>query len=142
MVGVVMYFCSAARNSPACKGKSLQCLRKCRFSYIDTSRALSARRHLTAAFGYSARTPQRPSRLHLGCQTHQTWCALPDIFRAAPRRRSPVARTRFKPLIYLNGFGAGACGGLASKSKYLVQMNKPPKVAAGVVQKMHSGRWL
>jgi hypothetical protein len=41
--------CSAARNSPACKGKSLRCLRKCRFAYIDTSPALSARRHLTAA---------------------------------------------------------------------------------------------
>src|SRR5262249_28697035 len=59
--------CSAARNSPACKGKSLRCLRKSRFAYIDTSQALSARRHLTAAL--------RPSRLHLGCQTHQTWCA-------------------------------------------------------------------
>src|SRR6516165_3191155 len=93
MVGVVMYFCenrsiimvisfflfwhhgcSAARNSPACKGKSLRCLRKCRFSYIDTSPALSARRHLTAALRYSARLPQRLSRLHLGCQTHQTYC--------------------------------------------------------------------
>jgi hypothetical protein len=59
--------CSAARNSPACKGKSLRCLRKRRLTYIDTSPALSARRHLTAAL--------RPSRLHLGCQTHQTWCA-------------------------------------------------------------------
>ena len=54
------------RNSPACKGKSLRCLRKCRFAYIDTSPALSARRHLTAAL--------RPSRSHLGCQTHQTYC--------------------------------------------------------------------
>src|SRR6516165_1055393 len=59
--------CSAARNSPACKGKSLRCLRKCRFAYIDTSPALSARRHLTAAL--------RPSRLHLGCQSHQISCA-------------------------------------------------------------------
>jgi hypothetical protein len=59
--------CSADRNSPAGKGKSLRCLRKCRFPYIDTSRALSARRHLTAA-------PRRPSRLRLGCQTHQTYC--------------------------------------------------------------------
>ena len=67
--------CSAARNSPACKGKSLRCLRRCRFAYIDTSPALSARRYLTAAFRYSARPPHRPSRLHLGCQTHQTWCA-------------------------------------------------------------------
>src|SRR5262249_1982583 len=41
--------CSAARNSPACKGKSLRCLRKCRFAYIDNSPALSARHHLTAA---------------------------------------------------------------------------------------------
>jgi len=41
--------CSAARNSPACKDKNLRCLRKCRFAYIDTSPALSARRHLTAA---------------------------------------------------------------------------------------------
>jgi hypothetical protein len=65
--------CSADRNSPACKGKSLRCLRKSRFSYIDTSPALSARRHLTAALRYSARPPHRPSRLHLGCQTHQTY---------------------------------------------------------------------
>src|SRR5262245_56944939 len=43
------------RNSPACKGKSLRCLRKSRFAYIDTSPALSARRHLTAALPYSAR---------------------------------------------------------------------------------------
>jgi len=36
---------------------------------------------------------------------------LPDIFRAAPHcRRSPVARIRFKALIYLKRFGAGACG--------------------------------
>jgi len=65
---------SAERNSAVCKGKSLRCLRKCRFSYIDTSLALSARRHLTAALRYSVRPPQRPSRLHLGCQTHQTYC--------------------------------------------------------------------
>src|SRR5262249_13311191 len=32
------------------------------------------RRHLTAALRYSAHPPQRPSRLHLGCQTHQTYC--------------------------------------------------------------------
>src|SRR5262249_3789367 len=31
--------------------------------------------------------------------------------RAAPPRQSPVARTRFETLIYLKGFGAGACGG-------------------------------
>ena len=62
--------CSAERNSAACKGKSLRCLRKLRFLYIDTSPALSARRHLTAALCYSA----RPSRLHLGCQTRQTYC--------------------------------------------------------------------
>src|SRR6516162_3083662 len=36
---------------------------------------------------------------------------LSDIFRAAPIcRQSPVARTRFKTLIYLKRFGAGACG--------------------------------
>ena len=29
-----------------------------------------------------------------------------------PRHGSPVARTRFKTLIYLKRFGAGACGGL------------------------------
>jgi len=66
---------AARRNSPACKGKSLRCLRKCRFSYIDTSPALSAQRHLRAALRYSACPPHRPSCLHLGCQTHQTWCA-------------------------------------------------------------------
>ena len=76
-----MYFCSAARNSPACKGKSLQCLRKCRFSYIDTSPALSARRHLTAAL--------RPSCLHLARQTHQTWCA-PGHLGAAPCSAHPI----------------------------------------------------
>ena len=69
--------CSAARNSPACKGKSLRCLRKCRFSYIDTSPALPARPHLTAALRYSACRPHRTSCLHLGCQTHQTWRAAP-----------------------------------------------------------------
>src|SRR5262249_23922019 len=83
MVGVVMYFCSGARNLPACKGKSLRCLRKCRFSYIGTSPAPSARRHLTAALRYSACPPHRPSCLHLGCQTHQTWCA-PRHLGAAP----------------------------------------------------------
>src|SRR5262245_21904841 len=81
MVGVVMYFCLVARNSPACKGKSLRCLRKCRFAYIDTSPALSARRHPTAAL--------RPSRLHLGCQSHQTWCA-PGHLGAAPCSAHPI----------------------------------------------------
>jgi hypothetical protein len=71
---VLAHGCSAARSSPACKGNSLRCLRKCRFAYIDTSPALSARRHVTAALRYSARPPQRPSRSHLGCQTHQTYC--------------------------------------------------------------------
>src|SRR5262245_47788632 len=65
--------CSVARNSSACKGKSLRCLRKSRFAYIDTSPALPARRPLTAAL--------RPFRLHLGCQTHQT-CSLPGISRS------------------------------------------------------------
>src|SRR5262249_39767786 len=78
------------------------------FSYIDTSPALSARCHLTAA--YSVRPPQRPSCLHLGCQTHQTYC-LPTSSEPPPPRQSPVARTRFKTLIYLKGFGAGASGG-------------------------------
>src|SRR5215471_4913202 len=98
------------RNSPACKGKSLRCLRKRRFSYIDTSPALSARRDVTAALRYSARLPQRPSRLHLGCQTHQTYYFA--HLQSRPRRGSPVARTRFKTLIYLKGFGVGACGGV------------------------------
>jgi hypothetical protein len=108
MVGVVMYFCenrsvimvinfflfwhdgcSAARNSSACKGKSLRCLRKCRFSYIDTSPALPARRHRTAALRYSACPPHRPSCLHLGCQTHQTWCA-PGHLGAAPCSAHPI----------------------------------------------------
>ena len=73
--------CSAARNLPACKGKSLRCLRKCRFAYIDTSPALPARRHLTAAL--------RPSRWHLGCQSHQTWCA-PEHLGAAPCSAHPI----------------------------------------------------
>jgi hypothetical protein len=46
------------------------------------------------------------------------------IFRAAPRRGSPVARSRFKTLIYLKGSGVGACGALVSTSKFLAQMNK------------------
>jgi len=64
-----------AKDGKVRKGKSLRCLRKCRFSYIDTSPALPARRHLTAALRYSACPPHRPSCLHLGCQTRQTWCA-------------------------------------------------------------------
>ena len=84
MVGFFLFWrhgCSAARNSPACKGKSLRCLRKCRFAYIDTSPALSARRHLTAAL--------RPSRWHLGCHSHQTWCA-PGHLGAAPCSAHPI----------------------------------------------------
>src|SRR5262249_54344800 len=42
------------------------------------------------------------------------------------RRRSPVARTRFKTLIYLKRFGAGAWGALASMSKSLAQMSESP----------------
>src|SRR5215471_19384154 len=38
-----------AINFDACKGKSLRCLRECRFPSVHTSPALSARRHLTAA---------------------------------------------------------------------------------------------
>src|SRR5262249_24523535 len=75
----------ASANSPACKGKSLRCLRKCRSSYIDTSPALSALRHLTAALRYSARPPQRPSRSHLGYQIHQTYC-LPTSSEPPPPR--------------------------------------------------------
>ena len=83
--------CSAARNLPACKSKSLRCLRKCRFSYIDTSPALPARRHLTAALRYSACPPHRPSCLHLGCQTHQTWCA-PRTSRSRQLSRAPNSK--------------------------------------------------
>ena len=101
--------CSADRNSPACKGKSLRCSRKCRFSYIDTSPALSARRHLTDALRPSACPPQRPSRLHLGCQTHQTYYFA--HLQSPYCRGSPVARIRFK--------GGGVCGALASTSKFL-----------------------
>jgi hypothetical protein len=40
---------------------------------------------------------------------HNTSC----IFRAAHiDRGSPVAHTRFKSLIYLKGFGVGACGAI------------------------------
>ena len=38
------------------------------------------------------------------------------------------ARTRFKTLIYLKRFGAGACGALVSTSKFLAQMNKTQDV--------------
>jgi hypothetical protein len=76
-----------AQPSPTCKGKNLRCLRKCRLPYIDTSPALS--RQLTAALW-------GPSRLHLGCQTHQTWCA-PRHFGAVPSPNgSPVQRAQFK----------------------------------------------
>ena len=52
---------------------------------------------------------------------HNTSC----IFRAAHiGRGSPVARTRFKVLIYLKRFGAGAC--LASTNKSLALKNKSP----------------
>src|SRR5262245_46620126 len=56
------------------------------------------------------------------------------------RRRSPVVRTRFKTLIYLKGFGAGACGGHGFNEQILAQMNKSPKLAAALVQKMYSRR--
>ena len=46
----------------------------------------------------------------------------------SPPRQWPVARTRFKTLIYLKGFGAGACGALVSTSKFLAQMNKTQDV--------------
>jgi hypothetical protein len=47
---------------------------------------------------------------------------LADIFRAAHiDRGSPVARTRFKTLIYLKGFGVGACGALLSTNKCLAR---------------------
>src|SRR5262244_2432278 len=138
MVGVEMYVCENRSTItvisfflfwPACKGKSLRCLRKCRFSYIDTSPALSARRNLTAALRYSAYPPQRPSRSHLGCQTHQTYYFA--HLQSRPRRGSRVVRTRFKTLTCLKRFGAGACRGhgfnkqiFASTSKFLAQMNK------------------
>src|SRR5262249_40351497 len=52
----------------------------------------------------------------------------PSTLELLSALRSPVGGSRFKPLIYVNGFGAGACGGLASKSKYLAQMNKTQDV--------------
>src|SRR6516165_8143541 len=82
--------CSAARNLPACKSKSLRCLRKCRFSYIDTSPALSARRHLRAALRYSACPPHRPSCLDLDCQTHRTW--------RAPRHHGAASSPNWSPV--------------------------------------------
>jgi hypothetical protein len=117
--------CSAARNSPACKGKSLRCLRKCRFAYIDTSpkfvgsfrkplallghpqkkvliKGVSLSRERAHLFGACApiggnaisvdeqhnsirnnTAALRSSRLHLGCQTHQT-CSLPRIISEPP----------------------------------------------------------
>src|SRR5262245_48680134 len=44
--------------------------------------------------------------------------------RRPPPRQSPTARTRFKTLIYRKGFGVGACGALASTSKFLAHLNK------------------
>ena len=50
---------------------------------------------------------------------------LADILRAVPTvRGSPVARIRFKVLIYLKRFDAGACGALASMNKSLAQIDK------------------
>ena len=87
--------CSAARNSPACKDKNLRCLRKCRFAYIDTSPALSARRHLTAACFI-----QRA--LHTGLLAC-IWAvklirhgALPDISKPRRVNWSPAQRAQFK----------------------------------------------
>ena len=98
---------ATSANSPACKGKSLRCLRKCRF--IDTSPALSARRDLTARFAlFSFSAPSTAAfSSHLGCQTHQTYYF--THLQSRPRRGSPVAHTRFKTLIYLKGFGVGPC---------------------------------
>src|SRR6516164_715519 len=45
--------------------------------------------------------------------------------RRPPPRQSPVARTRFKTLIYLKRFGVEACGALVSTSKFLAQKTKP-----------------
>src|SRR5262249_41455389 len=88
-----------------CKGKTLRCLRKCRF--IDTSPALSARRDLPARFAlFSFSAPSTAAfSSHLGCQTHQTYYF--THLQSRPRRGSPVAHTRFKTLIYLKGFGVG-----------------------------------
>ena len=101
--------CSAARNSPACKGKSLRCLRKCRFLYTDTSPALSARRHLRAALRYSACPPHRPSCLDLGCQTHQTWRAPRHLGAASSPNWSPVQN--FCRELRLQSFGAWHASG-------------------------------
>ena len=59
------------------------------------------------------------------------------LFRASSEPPPPSVACcahRFKVLIYLKRFGA-----MASTNKSLAQMNKSPKVAAGLVQKMHSG---
>src|SRR5262245_52338241 len=48
---------------------------------------------------------RQPSR---GFQTSQS----------RPHRVSRLVRTRFKTLIYLKGFGVGACGALVSTSKF------------------------
>ena len=75
-----LFWSAAARNSPACKGKSLRCLRKCRFAYIDISPALSARRHLTAAL--------RPSRLHLSLTAMLSNSS--DMVRSRTSRSRPL----------------------------------------------------
>src|SRR6516165_1329570 len=49
----------------------------------------------------------QPSRTHPSCQIHQTYY-FAHLQSRPYHRRSPVARTRFKTLIYLKGFGAGA----------------------------------
>src|SRR5262245_21692145 len=54
---------------------------------------------------------------------HQTYC-FAHLTAAHIGRGSPVARTRFKFLIYLKRFGAGAC--LASTNKSLALKNKSP----------------
>src|SRR5262249_6086082 len=53
---------------------------------------------------------------------------------------SPVVCTRFKALIYLKRFGAGACGALASTSKSLAQTDKSifPTLNYGTTALLHS----
>src|SRR5262249_14499673 len=61
---------------------------------------------------------------------------------------SPVERTRFKTLIYLKGFGVGACGALVSTSKVLAQMNpgrgakRPRSIRLYAMQQGGKGRIL
>src|SRR5262249_45397352 len=62
-----------------------------------------------------------------------TCCFAPNICSLLPfgnraEGSEHLRAPRFKTLIYLKGFGVGACGAMVSTSKFLAQMNKTQDV--------------